>query len=219
MTNSKKLIVSLCDYTGHMVQPWLDAGYSALLVDPQHKNSFKYRQDAGGTLFKFAGVVEDVVSHILGLIAQGYTVIVVFSFPPCTDMSVSGARWFASKHEGDNLFQAKAVMVAEQCRMIGRVLDVPWMLENPVSVLSSVFGKPDETFSPYEYTALEPDDNYTKKTCLWTGNGFKMPAPMRDPSLGDPDNRIHFASPGPERANLRSATPLGFARAVFMLNS
>lgn len=45
-----------------------------------------------------------------------------------------------------------------------------------------------------------------------------MPQPAKDGSLGAPDNRIHFASPGPERANFRSATPMGFARAVFDAN-
>jgi hypothetical protein len=92
------------------------------------------------------------------------------------------------------------------------------MVENPVSVLASAFGKPQHTFHPHDYTAWEAADNYTKKTCLWTGGGFTMPQPARDASLGAPDNRIHFASPGPERANFRSATPMGFARAVFAAN-
>jgi hypothetical protein len=33
-----------------------------------------------------------------------------------------------------------------------------------------------------------------------------------------PDDRIHKAAPGPDRANFRSATPLGFAKAVFACN-
>lgn len=46
-----------------------------------------------------------------------------------------------------------------------------------------------------------------------------MPQPARNGSLGAPDNRIHYASPGPDRANFRSATPKGFARAVFDANA
>lgn len=45
-----------------------------------------------------------------------------------------------------------------------------------------------------------------------------MPTPFRDNSLGAPDNRIHMAPPGDERANFRSATPRGFARAVYEAN-
>lgn len=36
--------------------------------------------------------------------------------------------------------------------------------------------------------------------------------------LGEPDDRIHKCPPGPDRHNIRSATPAGFARAVFEAN-
>jgi len=207
-----KTVISLCDLTGNMVQPWIEAGYNALLVDPQHGIT-----TSDGQVTKFAGTIEDATEYI-GKLTRSYGVAAVFGFPPCTDMAVSGARWFKTKYEADKLFQAKAVMVAEQCRTIGRLSGAPWFVENPVSVLASAFGKPQHTFHPADYTAYEPNDNYTKKTCLWTGGGFVMPEPFKDESLGAPDNRIHFASPGPERANFRSATPMGFARAVFAAN-
>lgn len=46
-----------------------------------------------------------------------------------------------------------------------------------------------------------------------------MPGPNKADDLGEPDDRIHKCPPGPERHNIRSATPLGFARAVFEANS
>ena len=212
-----KTVISLCDLTGNMVKPWVDAGYNAILVDPQHGFTRTETRPNGATITRFAGTVEDAMPLIAALIAAGL-VAAVFGFPPCTDMAVSGARWFKDKYVKDPLFQAKGVMVAEQCRTIGRLSGAPYMVENPVSVLASAFGKPQHTFHPADYTAYEPGDNYTKKTCLWTGGGFQMPAPAKDHTLGAPDNRIHFASPGPERANFRSATPMGFARAVFEAN-
>ena len=208
-----KTVISLCDITGHMVQPWVEAGYNAVLVDPQHGTT-----RIEGPVTKFAGTVEDVMEFAGHLIRSG-DVAAVFGFPPCTDMAVSGARWFKAKYEADKLFQAKAVMIAEQCRTVGRLSGAPWFVENPVSVLASAFGKPQHTFHPWQYTAYEPSDSYTKKTCLWTGGGFVMPEPAADPTMGKPDNRIHFASPGAERANFRSATPMGFARAVFAANA
>jgi hypothetical protein len=102
---------------------------------------------------------------------------------------------------------------------LGQLSGAPWFVENPVSVLSAVFGKPDHYFHPHDYTAHEPADNYTKKTCLWTGGGFVMPEPTRAPGLGAPDDRIHKAPPSAERGNFRSATPMGFARAVFAANA
>jgi len=202
-------VISLCDFTGNFVRPWVDAGHEAVLVDPQHLFE---REIEGVTHLPFT--VEAAIPRLALLTNVAF----VAAFPPCTDLAVSGARWFKSKGAADPLFQAKAVAVAEQCRTFARMFGVPYFIENPVSVLSSVWGSPDHTFDPWQFTALEPGDNYTKKTCLWTGGGFKMPPAALDPDLAAPDDRIHKAPPGPERANFRSATPMGFSRAVFQAN-
>jgi hypothetical protein len=208
-----RVVISLCDLTGQFVQPWVEAGYRAILVDPQHGID----SDDGQTV-RLAMTVEEALPE-LGRTMHYGQVAFVAGWPPCTDMAVSGARWFEAKRQADPMFQAKAVAVAEQCRTLGRLSGAPWLVENPVSVLRRVFGRPDHTFNPSDYTAFEPADNYTKRTCLWVGGGFVMPQPQRDPSLGAPDDRIHKAPPGPGRANFRSATPMGFARAVFQANS
>jgi hypothetical protein len=209
----KGVVISLCDLTGHMVQPWVDAGFRAVLVDPQHGTSSN-----DGRVERIAGTVLDAAPR-LGEIMRGERVVFVAGFPPCTDVAVSGSRWFATKAAADPHFQAKAALVAEQCRMIGLAAGAPWFFENPVSVFSSIFGKPSFTFNPHDFTGHCAADNYTKKTCLWAGGGFVMPEPFRDETLGAPDNRIHMAPPGPERANFRSATPMGFAQAVFLANA
>jgi hypothetical protein len=210
--HNRDTLVSLCDLTLNGCQPWIEAGYQVLAVDPQH--GITTTRDG---VTRFAGTIEDAMPLIGRLIAE-QRIVFVAGYPPCTDLAVSGAGWFKGKYEADKLFQAKAVAVAEQCRTIGRLSGAPWFVENPVSVLASVFGKPNYYFHPHEYTAYEPMDNYVKKTSLWTGGGFIMPQPARDGSLGAPDERIHKAPPGPERANFRSATPMGFARAVFDAN-
>jgi hypothetical protein len=46
-----------------------------------------------------------------------------------------------------------------------------------------------------------------------------MPNPKRALMLEAPDNRIHMAAPGPDRKNFRSATPMGFAEAVYHANA
>lgn len=206
-------ILCLCDFTGIMAMPWLEHGYKAILVDPQHVIDHE-----DGNVLKLARTVEEAMPIIGDVICSGRAAFVA-SFPPCTDMAVSGARWFAEKYAKDHMFQAKAVSVAEQCRTIGAVSGAPYMVENPVSVLSQVFGSPSYTFQPYEYTAYCALDNYRKRTCLWSGNGFRMPPPRMDASLGEPDDRIHNCPPGKDRANFRSMTPLGFARAVFDSNA
>lgn len=97
----------------------------------------------------------------------------------------------------------------------------PYACENSVGVLSSIphIGKPDHYFHPNRYTLLCREDNYTKKSCLWVGNDFVMPAECPDETLGPPDDRIHKASPSKDRGNERSIAPLGFWRAVFQANA
>jgi hypothetical protein len=209
-------VLSLCDLSGHMVDPWVDAGYTAILVDPQHGLSGDMIVD--GNIIAHAETVYEAMTWMGELIATQRLAFVA-AFPPCTDMAVSGARWFKDKGEADPLFQARAVAVAEQCRTIGRLSGAPWFVENPVSILSSAWGPPDHMFDPADFTSYEPSDNYTKRTCLWTGGGFRMPSIHRDDTLGPPDDRIHKAPPGPDRANFRSATPMGFARAVYAANA
>lgn len=161
-----KTIISLCDFTLNGCLPWFEAGYDVLAIDPQHGTTTVL-----GGVTRFAGTIEDAMPLIGEYIAAG-SIAFVAGYPPCTDMAVSGARWFETKRAADKMFQAKAVMVAEQCRTIGRLSGAPWFVENPVSVLSSAFGKPQHTFHPHDYTAYEPADNYTKKTCLWTGGAL-----------------------------------------------
>lgn len=208
-------VISLCDLTGNMVRPWVEAGYDAYLVDPQHGFDSVELTEFDGKIHRLAKTVLEALPE-LGKVDD---IAAVFAFPPCTDMAVSGARWFEEKRKADPAFYGKAIAVAEQCRSFALTTGAPFFIENPVSTLSGVFGKATHYFHPYQFTAYEPDDNYTKKTCLWAGGGFRMPAPAQDESLDAPDNRIHMAPPGPERMNFRSATPMGFARAVFDANA
>jgi hypothetical protein len=163
----KGVIISLCDLTGAMVSPWVAAGYDAVLVDPQHG---KYSND--GRIERLPCTVIEAACR-LGEIIRGRRVVMVAGFPPCTDVAVSGARWFGDKAEKDKHFQAKAALVAEQCRMVGQMSGAPWFFENPVSVFASIFGTSSHSFHPHHFSGLEPDDNYTKLTCLWVGGGLR----------------------------------------------
>lgn len=212
------IAVFLCDITGVMAAPWLDAGFTCVLVDPQHPEGVTIERS--GRLVKVGHVIDHPATwQVIRSAIQTGRVVFVAGFPPCTDLAVSGARWFETKRKADPAFQFKAMHVVWQCQLIGELSGAPWFAENPVSQISSLWRKPDHVFNPHDYTGYCAADNYTKKTCLWVGGGFVMPEPFRDESLGDPDNRIHFCSPGPERANIRSATPAGFAQAVFHANA
>lgn len=214
MTHKPKIAIFLCDITGTMGEPWVKAGYEIILVDPQHPAGI----NVDGPITRIGCVITEALIYLGAVIRTG-RVVFVMGFPPCTEVAVSGSRWFEAKRKVDPHFQAKAALVAEQCRMIGALSGGVWAFENPVSVFSSIFGKPRYIFHPHQYTGFCAADNYTKTTCLWASDDFVMPPEFKDQAMGAPDDRIHKAPPGPERANFRSATPSGFAMATFLSNA
>ena len=157
------------------------------------------------------------------------------AFPVCTDMAVSGAAHFKRKAEANPSFQDEAVSYAVWCARLFNSLHVPFFVENPVSVLATKWRKPDHSFHPYEYgeylsdaEAVHPRwpdyiaerDAYTKKTCLWTGNGFRMPTkiPTCKPT-GYSTQHLKLGGKSQRTKDIRSATPRGFAKAVYEFNS
>jgi hypothetical protein len=200
--------VFLCDLTGHMALPWAEAGVECWCVDVQH--SIRKDRHEGNLHFVWG----DVRSWRP---PTGRRWVFGAAFTPCTDVAGSGSRdW---KKKGGYLLR-DAIEMFEAARQSLAWSGAPSMLENSVGFFSSIphIGKPDHYFNPSDYAGLCEDDNYTKKTCIWGLNGFAMPEPVPAPWLGPPDDRIHKATPGEDRANFRSATPMGFARATFKAN-
>lgn len=199
------VVLSLCDRTATMVRPWADAGHECWVVDIQHEGD-KVRDGV-----RYIGA--DIRSW---LPPYGTDYAIVFAFPLCTHLAVSGARWFKGKGLGRF---SEAIELVERCNAICEAVGAPYMIENPVSTLSSYWRAPDYTFDPCDYGGyLDPEgDHYTKRTCLWTGGGFRMPPPKRVyPHDG---SKLHLLAPSPDRADIRSQTPAGFARAVFQANT
>lgn len=210
----KDIVISLCDYTGVATKPWRDAGYQAIHVDPQ--------RDKNGTILEMMPIIRRAI--LSGRVAF------VMGFPPCTDVAVSGAAHFEAKAAKDKHFQSKAALVAEQCRMIGELSGAPWFFENPVSVFASIFGKPDFSFHPYHFGGYLPEDDkhplwpdyikprdaYPKKTCLWSGGGFELPETKPvEVNPGYSDQHKKLGGKSLRTKNIRSATPRGFAQAIF----
>lgn len=206
-------VISLCDLTGNMVKPWAEAGYECWCVDIQHSIRKTRTVKFGAGLIHYEW--GDVRSY-----RRPTTKPIAFMMvqTPCTHTAVSGARDFKKK---------RGYMLRDALEMFeagGQVADwsgAPYCQENPIVTLSSVphIGKAHYYFHPHQYTLLCRDDNYTKLTGIWGGNGFVMPPECPDATLGPPDNRIHFASPGDDRGDIRSAAPMGFSRAVFKANA
>jgi hypothetical protein len=193
------IVLSLCDRSCVAVMPWAEAGYQCIAVDLRPQPN-----------------IETVACNVLDYLPPRGNYAMVFAWPPCTHLAVSGARWFREKGL-DALAEALPLVV--RCRKIAEWSGAPWLLENPVGTLSTYWREPDYKFHPHEYAGYlsEPGgEAYTKKTCLWTGGGFVMPEMRSVPAVKG--SQMHLLPPSPDRADLRSVTPAGFARAVFEAN-
>lgn len=135
------------------------------------------------------------------------TVYGILAAPPCTDLAGSGARWWKQK---GHLALLEALAISDAClRIITFTKPKFWCLENPVGRLSKYYGKPTMTFQPFEY-----GDPYQKRTCLW-GNFNKPIRNVVEPTEGQ---KIWRMPPSDKRQELRSITPMGFAKAFFEAN-
>lgn len=197
-------MLSCFDESCVMAEPWAEAGVLCYCVDLVHKSGLN-RQ----------GNIIRVGADMLDFIPPQQRWLFAMFFPPCTDVAVSGARWFRDKGLGRLI---RSLTLFKRSVDIAEMLGCPYAIENPVSTVSKYWRQPDHYFDPCDYAGYQggADDLYTKRTCLWTGGGFVMPAPNRiEPTQG---SRMHLLPPSAERASLRSKTPAGFARAVFQSN-
>ena len=121
--------------------------------------------------------------------------------PPCTDLAVSGARWFKEKRADGRQQRALAFVEA----LLGA--DIPRIaLENPVSVISTYIQKPSQYIQPWQYGHGE-----TKRTGLWLKN-----LPLLKPTkiVEGREQRVWKMGPSPERWRERSRTLEGIAEAM-----
>ena len=226
-------VISLFDYTGAMVQPWVEAGYQCFIFDIQHPFvpimlQLEHKINpviVSGDYSTWGKIIESLDNE--------FDIKMLFSFPPCTDLAVSGAAHFEKKRQADPEYRDKAMSMVYVANELAALYDVPFMIENPISVISSLWRKPDYIFHPYEYGGYLSDDDvspyelipsqdrYTKKTCLWTGNGFKMPTKkpveLPDGYTYSPQH-MKLGGAGLKTKNIRSATSRGFSWAVKFAN-
>lgn len=140
--------------------------------------------------------------HITGdvtpLLDHGWDLVI--AFPPCTDLSVSGARWFPSKRASGSQ-QAAIEFFIQFTR-----LTCPWAIENPVGIMSTHYRKPDQIIQPWQFGHGE-----TKATCLWLN---RLPKLTPTNVVEGREQRIWKMAPGPDRAKERSRTFSGIAKAM-----
>ncbi len=132
----------------------------------------------------------------------------IIAHPPCTDLAVSGARWFEEKRKDGR--QQKSI----EFFMKFTKLKCKWGIENPIGIMSNLYRKPDQIIHPWMF-----GDSFSKATCLWLHD-----LPKLEPTnIVDKGEFVTFKS-GKKMSkwmadsygdsHLRSKTFPGFARAM-----
>jgi hypothetical protein len=125
----------------------------------------------------------------------------MIAHPPCTDLAVSGAKWFKEKRADGR--QQRALEFVQQ------LLDAPIpmiALENPVSVISTYIRKSDQYVQPWMFGHGE-----TWRTGLWL-KGLPLLRPTN--IVEGREQRVWLMGPSPDRWKNRSRTYQGIADAM-----
>ena len=136
----------------------------------------------------------------------------ILAAPPCTDFAGSGAQYWKAKDE-DGRTEASLALIDKTLEIIEWFQPTWWVLENPVGRLPKL--RP-QIGSPWYFQPFWYGDAWTKKTGLWGNFNKDLP---RNEVKPDPNSWIMKLGGKSERTKeLRSMTPLGFAKAFYLAN-
>lgn len=185
-------VLIACEFSGVVRDAFLKGGHDAISCDlqPTERHGPHYKGD-----------VRDI------LYSERWDLMI--AHPPCTDLAVSGARWFKNKLEKQK----------EALFFVTELLNAPILhiaIENPISLISTKIRQPDQIINPWQF-----GESYSKNTCLWLKN-LPLLTPTRIVERGE----FHITKSGKkipkwynippceERAKARSRTFPGIAAAM-----
>lgn len=177
-----KVLVA-CEYSGAVRDAFIAQGHDAISCDllPTESPGPHYQGD-----------VFDIIDYPFDL---------MIAHPPCTHLSVSGARHFATKKMDGRQHTAVSFFM----KLIKA--DIPMIaVENPVCIMSSLYRKPEQIIQPWQFGHGE-----TKATCLWL-KGLPNLTPTN--IVDGRENRVHRMPPSENRWKERSKTYQGIALAM-----
>lgn len=176
-------VLIACEYSGTVRDAFKAQGHDAWSCDllPTEKPGKHYQ------------------GSVLDILDDGWDLMV--GHPPCTDLAVSGARWFKEKQANGSQQRSIDFFMQLASANIERIA-----IENPVCIMSTLYRKPDQIIQPWQYGHGE-----TKATCLWLKNLPKL-TPTKIVEGREP--RVHMLPPSADRWKLRSTTYEGIAKAM-----
>lgn len=178
-------VLVACEYSGVVRDAFLKKGHYAMSCD-----LLPCESELSGDHYQ--GNVLDILDH-------GWDLMI--AHPPCTHLAVSGARHFPAKIADGRQQEAIDFFMALVNTPVDKIA-----VENPISIMSTKFRKPDQIIQPWQFGHGE-----TKATCLWLKN-----LPKLEPTniVEGREQRVHKMPPGPNRWKERSKTFQGIADAM-----
>ena len=137
------------------------------------------------------------IGDVRHIINDGWDLLI--AHPYCTYTAVSGARWF--KYRQKEQKEGIEFFMFFVNAPIGKIC-----VEHPVSIMSTVYRKPDQIIQPWQFGHGE-----TKATCLWYKN---LPLLIPTKIVNGREARVHKEPPSKDRWKNRSRTYWGIAEAM-----
>lgn len=183
MSCSPLRVLVACECSGSVRDAFIALGHDAMSCDLQPS-------DNGGP--HYMGDVRDLLHFPWDM---------MIAHPPCTHLSVSGAKHFKEKRMDGRQQNAVSFFMELARAPIPRIA-----IENPVCIMSSLWRKPDQTIQPWQFGHGE-----TKATCLWLKG---LPKLRATDIVEGREQRIFKMPPSAGRAKERSKTFAGIALAM-----
>jgi len=176
-------VLIACEFSGTVRDAFLKRGYDAWSCDilPTEKDGPHIQGD------------------VLKILDDGWDLMI--AHPPCTHLAVSGARWFKEKQRDGRQQKGIDFFMSLINAPINKIV-----IENPVSIMSTQYRKPDQIIQPWQFGHGE-----TKATCLWLKN---LPKLVPTDIVEGREPRIHKMAPTVDRWKKRSKTFQGIADAM-----
>lgn len=152
------------------------------------------------------GSSNHIVGDVLNVLDAGWDLAVFH--PPCTHMTLAGARWFYDPRFPNKAADRDAAIAFWLKLRAAPIERTAFENPQPLGYVTERVGCYDQKVQPWEF-----HDNETKGVCLWLKN-----LPRLEPLVRErPTNvraRVHHMAPGPDRAKERSRFFPGIAAAM-----